>query len=221
MATAPTGVSRLQALEAILLNPELYWLAEEIPIPDPERGGRTRAHANFAYLLYEALISGYRSARQVEAELSHEVVWRFARRMVRKMFPDDRDMRLPGKPMRRHHWLRNSLQESPDRLGAGVDSFRTQNRPHGTGRDRDPEVLELSMDPSVAPGRVVLGEADHQVTNLCLRGRAALAPWARPTTRHDRAVPAEDRLGTDEKMRASGSSAGPGWRRRGSRGHAA
>ncbi len=105
MATAPTGVSRLHALEAVLLNPELYRLAEEIPFPDPERGGRTRAYPNFAYLLYEALISVYRSARQVEAELSHEVVWRFARRMVRKMFPDDRDMRLPGKPMRRHHYL--------------------------------------------------------------------------------------------------------------------
>ena len=105
MATTPTGVSRLQALEAILLNPELYRLAEEIPFPDRERGGRTRAYPNFAYLFYEALISVYRSARQVEAELSHEVVWRFARRMVRKMFPDDRDMRLPGKPMRRHHYL--------------------------------------------------------------------------------------------------------------------
>ncbi len=105
MATAPTGVSRLQALEAILLNPELYRLAEEIPFPDRERGGRTRAYPNFAYLFYEALISVYRSARQVEAELSHEVVWRFARRMVRKVFPDDRDMRLPTKPMRRHHYL--------------------------------------------------------------------------------------------------------------------
>ena len=105
MATTPTGVSRLQALEAILLNPELYRLADEIPFPDPERGGRTRAYPNFAYLFYEALISVYRSARQVEAELSHEVVWRHARRMVRKMFPDDREMRLPGKPMRRHHYL--------------------------------------------------------------------------------------------------------------------
>ena len=115
MATAPTGVSRLQALEAILLNPELYRLAEEIPFPDPERGGRTRAYPNFAFLLYEALISVYRSARQVEAELSHEVVWRFARRMVRKTFPDDRDMRLPGKPMRRHHYLyiRNRYLTNP------------------------------------------------------------------------------------------------------------
>ena len=105
MATTPIGVSRLQALEAILLNPELYRLAEEIPFPARERGGRTRGYPNFAYLFYEALISVYRSARQVEAELSHEVVWRFARRTVRKMFPDDREMRLPGQPMRRHHYL--------------------------------------------------------------------------------------------------------------------
>jgi len=118
MATTPTGVSRLQALEAILLNPELYRLAKEIPFPDRERGGRTRAYPNFAYLFYEALISVYRSARQVEAELSHEVVWRFARRMVRKMFPDDRDIRLPGKPMRRHHYLyvRNRYLTDPATL---------------------------------------------------------------------------------------------------------
>src|SRR5680860_1087241 len=105
MATSPTGVSRLQALEAIPLNPELYRVAEEIPFPDRERGGRTRAYPSFANLFYEALISVYRSARQVEAELSHPVVWRFARQMVRKMYPDDRDMRLPRKPMRRHHYL--------------------------------------------------------------------------------------------------------------------
>ena|GEM_PF-7026378 len=98
MATTPTGVSRLQALEAVLMNPELYRLAEEIPFPDRERGGRTRAYPNFAYLFYEALISVYRSARQVEAELSHPVVWRPARRMVRKMFPDDREMRCPANP---------------------------------------------------------------------------------------------------------------------------
>ena len=82
------------------------------------RAWRTRTYPNFAYLLYEALISVYRSARQVEAELSHEVVWRFARRMVRKMFPDDRKMRLPGKPMRRHHYLyvRNHYLTDPEVL---------------------------------------------------------------------------------------------------------
>ena len=37
------------------------------------------------------------------------------------------------------------------------------------------------------------------VTNLSLRGRAALPPWVRPMTRHERAVSAEDCLGTDEQ----------------------
>ena len=41
----------------------------------------------------------------MEAELSHPVVGHFARRLVRKMFPDDHEMHLPGKPMRRHHYL--------------------------------------------------------------------------------------------------------------------
>src|SRR5680860_1430350 len=112
---AGTGIARLRALEAILENPELYRLAEEIPFPDRERGGRAREYPNFAYLFYEALISVYRSARQVEAELSHEVSWRHARRTVRKMFPGDRRMRLPSKPMRRHHYLyvRNRYLSDP------------------------------------------------------------------------------------------------------------
>jgi Uri superfamily endonuclease len=118
MATVSTGVSRLQALEAILLNPETYRLAEEVPSPDREHGGRARDYPNFAYLFYEALISVYRSARQVEAELSYPAVWRLARRTVRRMFPNDREMRLPAKPMRRHHYLyvRNRYLTDPQVL---------------------------------------------------------------------------------------------------------
>jgi hypothetical protein len=47
------------------------------------------------YLVYEALISVYGSARQVEAELAHRVVWKVMRRVVKRQFPDDLKMRLP------------------------------------------------------------------------------------------------------------------------------
>src|SRR2546430_16121567 len=67
------------------------------------------------YLVFEALISVYASARQVEAELSHKVVWKLMRRTVKKMFPEDESMQLPSRPMRRHHYLygRNRYLSNP------------------------------------------------------------------------------------------------------------
>src|SRR5205807_9817374 len=38
-------------------------------------GGRPRSYPDYMYLVYEALISVYGSARQVEAELAHRAVW--------------------------------------------------------------------------------------------------------------------------------------------------
>ncbi len=77
------------------------------------KGGRGRDYPDFMYLAYEALISVYASARQVE--LAHKVVWKLMRRTVKKMFPDDEAMRLPSKPMRRHHYLygRNRYLSNP------------------------------------------------------------------------------------------------------------
>jgi hypothetical protein len=67
------------------------------------------------YLVYEALISVYGSARQVEAELAHRAVWKVMRRAVKRQFPDDLKVRLPSRPMRRHHYLygRNRYLSSP------------------------------------------------------------------------------------------------------------
>ena len=103
----------------------------------------------------------------------------------------------------------------------GVDSFRTQNRPLGAGRDRDPEVFEALPGSACSPRSGCPRRGGSPATNLCLRGRAALAARVRPTTcpRARGAIEGPSRDG--RKMRASGSSAGPGWRRRGLRGHAA
>jgi hypothetical protein len=124
--TSP-GVAALDRVEAILRNPEIYKLASLIPQPSREKGGRSRDYPDFMYLVFEALISVYTSARQVEAELSHKVVWKLMRRTVKKMFPDDESMRLPSRPMRRHHYLygRNRYLSNPGVL-AGLAALHRE-----------------------------------------------------------------------------------------------
>ena len=56
------------------------------------------------WLVFEALISVYGSARQVEAELAHPIVWNLIRTTVHRQFPGNPAMHLPGRSMRRHHY---------------------------------------------------------------------------------------------------------------------
>lgn len=69
-------------------------------------------------LVYEALVSVYRSARQVEAELKHPVVWKFMRKIVKRRFPEDESKWLPSEPMKRHHYMygRNRYLACPEIL---------------------------------------------------------------------------------------------------------
>lgn len=92
----------LEKVEAILRNPALYELAKVIP--EQEGGGRPRSYPSFMFLVFDALLSVWRSARQVEAELAHPLVWRFVRRIVAELFPDELELQLPKHPMRRHHY---------------------------------------------------------------------------------------------------------------------
>ena len=120
MARACPGVASFERLEAILRNPAIYELASLIPRPSAEKGGRRRDFPDFMLLVYEALLSVYKSARQVEAELSHPVVWKFIRRIVKKMAPDDTSMHLSRRPMKRHHYTysRNRYLSDPVVLAA-------------------------------------------------------------------------------------------------------
>jgi hypothetical protein len=52
-------------------------------------------------LVYEALISVYGSARQVDAELAHPTVWELVCGIVQETVGVD----LPAEPMWRHHYL--------------------------------------------------------------------------------------------------------------------
>lgn len=99
------GVSALERLEAIVANPELYALADAVPEPDPTAGGRPRTYPVFMWVLFDALLSVYGSARTVEAELSHPIVWGHLCQLIRTRFPHDEAKWLPEQPMRRHHYL--------------------------------------------------------------------------------------------------------------------
>jgi hypothetical protein len=98
-------VSALERLDAILANPATYELAAVLPKPDYSHGGRRRQYPMFMFIVYEALLSVYGSARQVEAEISHPLVWRHICATIQKHFPDGPELHLPVTPMRRHHYL--------------------------------------------------------------------------------------------------------------------
>jgi hypothetical protein len=122
----PAGVSALERVDALLANPALYELAELIPNADLTAGGRQRDYPTFMWLLYEALVSVYGSARRVEAELAHPVVWRHVRATVHRRYPGRADLQLPARPMRRHHYLyaRTRYLTNPDVLSALADAHR-------------------------------------------------------------------------------------------------
>jgi hypothetical protein len=100
VSARPVAAS-LEKVEAILRNPALYELAGVIPEQD---GGRPRTYPSFMFLAFGTLLSVWRSARQVEAELSHPLVWGLMREIVFELFPDEPQMQLPERPMRRHHY---------------------------------------------------------------------------------------------------------------------
>ncbi len=95
------GVSTLERLEAIFANPEIHELAAVVPTAPAGRGGRPRHYPAFMAIVYEASISVFGSARQVEAEFAHPKLWDWIRRLARQHTGGD----LPVQPMRRHHYL--------------------------------------------------------------------------------------------------------------------
>lgn len=121
------GVSTLKRVDSILSNPVVYRLGEAIPRPRSYRGGRKRDFPEYMLIVYESLISVYGSARQVEAEIGHPVIWTFMRKKIKRRFPRDASMQLPGRPMRRHHYLygRNRYATRPDVLEELAHLHRT------------------------------------------------------------------------------------------------
>jgi hypothetical protein len=98
MKSRSAGVASLERLEALVANPALYEMARLVPGQDPSSGGRRRLHPVFVWLLYDTLLSVYGSARQVEVELAHPLVWRHLQSLIRHRFPDDQELWLPEAP---------------------------------------------------------------------------------------------------------------------------
>jgi len=134
------GVSALERLEALVANPELYALADEVQDPDPTVGGRPRLYPAFMWVLYDALISVWGSGRRVEAELSHPLVWTHLRHLVRTRFPDRPDRWLAAEPMRRCHYLygRGRYLTDPEIL----DRLATVHREHACDQARQLDLLD-------------------------------------------------------------------------------
>ncbi len=120
------GISGLERLEALLANDALYELADLVPELPEHVGGRRRDYPSFMIVLYEALISVWGSARRVEAELAHPLVWELIRTTVRRRFPRKTEWHLPAQPPRRHHYryLRNRYLSRPDVLASLVELHR-------------------------------------------------------------------------------------------------
>jgi hypothetical protein len=118
---APVGA--LEKVEALFANPALYELADLIPRPDPRSGGRPRHYPAFMAIAFDALLSIFGSARQVEVEIAHPLVWNLIRTTAQQHRPDQP---LPARPMRRHHhrYLRDRYLTDPTVFRAVADRHR-------------------------------------------------------------------------------------------------
>jgi hypothetical protein len=72
-------------------------------------------------------------------------------------------------------------------------------------RDPNPEVLQLALDALVAPGGILLGQADDQLLHLLVqRWPARPAVRVGPGAGDQAAVPAQQRLRLYEEARPAG-----------------
>lgn len=164
------GVSALERLEALVANPELYALADEVQDPDPTVGGRPRSYPAFMWVLYDALISVWGSGRRVEAELSHPLVWAHLRHLIRTRFPDRPDRWLAAEPMRRCHYLygRGRYLTGP----AVLERLATVHREHACDQGRQLDLLDPYGPGSwTHPDPTRLLYADGKVITPLFKGR--------------------------------------------------
>lgn len=142
----PTGHGGLERLEALLSNPAVYAIADAVPVHDSRLGGRPRTYPIYMWVVYDALLSIFRSARRVEAELQHPLVWDRMRALIRERFPEEPDLWLPEVPMRRHHYLygRTTYLAQP----AVLEQLRAIHRKHAVMQANQIGLLDPDGDGS-------------------------------------------------------------------------
>ncbi len=79
-----------------------------------------------------------------------------------------------------------------------------QDGPNGRGRQSDAHAKQLAVDPPIAPGGVLLREADHQPNGAGWERRSPGAMGICPTPSHQVPVPAHQSVGLDEEPPALG-----------------
>jgi hypothetical protein len=166
--------SSLEAVEAIVRDPSTYRIAEAIP--GRFRTGRQRKYPAFMYIVFRDLISVFRSARQVEAELAYPTMWAFMSRLVKEIFPNDPSMWLPKDPMRRHHYRYGKEKFLKD--AQGRDRVRNASR-----REAVETARELGLLDPDGPGSFT-----HPDLTRVLHGDAKVIPPA------DKARPGDTRV---------------------------
>ena len=89
--------------------------------------------------------------------------------------------------------------------GSRVEAMSPQDSADGRGPDADAEPAELTLDPHVAPPRILSGQAQDRVPELRVdRGPPGLPrPTERPLPAHQLAVPPQERLWRDQEGRPS------------------
>lgn len=104
-------------------------------------------------------------------------------------------------------------KRAPRRLGPprrGVDAMSGQDAANRTGRDSTAHTRQFSLDPLVAPSRVLSGEAHDD--GLDIRGHR----WSTfrrvrvgPASAHHAAMPGDQRIGRDDERRPPGPREDP------------
>ena len=79
----------------------------------------------------------------------------------------------------------------PDRCR--VDAGALQDGPDGAGPNRVAEPAQLTVDAAVAPGRVLLGQPQHQIADLRRHAWTTTPVWVGPTAPDQVAVPSQER----------------------------
>ena len=108
---------------------------------------------------------------------------------------------------------RNSPQVGPVLAWRRLDAVALQDGPDARRSEPDAHADQLAMDPPVAPGGVLPGQADHEADGADWDRRSPWPMGIGPAPTHQVPMPAQQRLGLDEESATSGtgeqSSSGP------------
>lgn len=102
----PSGpLAPLTQLDALLRNDAIYELGRLVDEAADIETGRPLTYPGWIVVLYESLIAVHRSARRVDSEHSHPIIWNLIREASLRRFSDDPGLQAPVAPVRRHHYL--------------------------------------------------------------------------------------------------------------------